>query len=79
MPFTAIACGMKAPSYSPPPIDPLVVQSEQTAQNQNIAALQTQARGDTGSLMAAYGSLAMGFGAGLGGAAGAPAVVNSKA
>ena len=66
---------MQAPSPPPvpppPPPDPLVVQSEQTAENQTIAGLQTQARSDMGSLMAAYGSLAMG----LGGSAGAPAVI----
>lgn len=49
---------MQAPTYTPPPPDPLVVQAEQTAQNQLVAGLQTQARGDTASLMAQYGALA---------------------
>jgi hypothetical protein len=72
---------MKAPSYSPPPIDPATLQAEQTAQNQTIDALQTQDRGDMGSLMAAYGTLALGIGntGGLGGSAGAKAVMTGKA
>lgn len=46
-----------------------------------IAGLQEQDRGDMGSLMAAYGTLAMGIGAngGLGGSAGAKAVMTGKA
>jgi hypothetical protein len=58
---------VSAPSPPPvPPPDPLVVQSEQTAQNQTIEALQTQARSDMGSLMSAYGSLALNMGASSG-------------
>jgi hypothetical protein len=38
------------------------LQAEQQAQNQLVAGLQTQARGDMGSLMAAYGKLAMAMG-----------------
>jgi hypothetical protein len=53
---------MDTPSYTPPPIDPLALQAEQTAQDQLVAGLQTQARGDMGSLMAAYGKLAMNMG-----------------
>jgi hypothetical protein len=50
---------------SPPPVqplDPLTQQAEQRSQNELIAGLQTQARGDMGSLMAAYGKLAMAMG-----------------
>lgn len=54
---------MGAPSYSPPPPDPLVTQAEQTAQNQLITGLQTTTRSDTASLMAQYGALASALGA----------------
>jgi hypothetical protein len=54
---------MDAPSPPPPqPLDPLTQQAEKQAQNQLVAGLQTQARGDMGSLMAAYGKLAMNMG-----------------
>lgn len=49
---------MKAPSYASPPVDPLVTQAENTAQQQLASALQTQGRSDTASLMAQYGALA---------------------
>ena len=64
---------MNTPSYTPPPIDPATLQAEQTAQNQLVAGLQTQARGDMGSLMAAYGSLAMAMPGGPGAAPAAKA------
>lgn len=64
---------MDAPSPPPvPPIDPLAQQAEQQSQNELVAGLQTQARGDMGSLMAAYGTLALGMGSPPGGAAPAP-------
>jgi hypothetical protein len=54
---------MEAPSPPPPPPpDPLVIQAETTAQNQTIAGLQQQDRSNMASLMAAYGTLAMGLG-----------------
>ena len=54
---------MDTPSPPPvQPVDPLTLQAEQQAQNQLVAGLQTQARGDMGSLMAAYGKLAMAMG-----------------
>ncbi len=37
---------MKAPSYTPPPIDPLIQQSEQQAHRETILGLQERARGD---------------------------------
>lgn len=49
----------KAPSYSPPPPDPLLEQQRQQAQNDQIAALQQRVQGDSASLMARYGTLAM--------------------
>jgi hypothetical protein len=62
---------MDAPSPPPvQPLDPLTQQAEQQAQNQLVAGLQTQARGDMGSLMAAYGKLAMNMGAPAGGGIG---------
>lgn len=66
---------MEAPSYNPPPIDPATLQAEQTAHNQTIQGLSETARGDMGSLMAAYGTLAMGMGTST---AGPAAVVSSK-
>lgn len=53
---------MDTPTYTAPAPDPLAVQAEQQAQNELVAGLQTQARGDEGSLMAAYGKLAMAMG-----------------
>jgi hypothetical protein len=50
------------------PLDPLAQQAEQQAQDQLVAGLGTQARGDMGSLMAAYGKLAMAMGAPTAGA-----------
>jgi hypothetical protein len=52
-----------APTYQLPPLDPLVTQAKQTAQDQLINGLQTQARSDTASLMAQYGALAAANGA----------------
>ena len=49
---------MKAPSYQPPPLDPLVSQEEQQAQQEQINALQLRTQGDSASLMARYGALA---------------------
>jgi hypothetical protein len=67
---------MDTPTYTPPPIDPLTVQAEKTAQDQLVAGLQTQARGDMGSLMAAYGTLAMNMG---GSGLNAPAPARARA
>jgi hypothetical protein len=50
------------------PLDPLAQEAEKRAQNELVAGLQTQARGDMGSLMAAYGKLAMAMGAPTSGA-----------
>jgi hypothetical protein len=49
---------MKAPD--PPVIqpDPMQQQLEQQAKNDQVAALQTRAQGDTASLMARFGALA---------------------
>lgn len=47
------------PQYTPPPIDPATLAAEQQAQNEQVAALQTRTQGDTASLMAQYGILAM--------------------
>lgn len=58
------------PQYVTPPPDPLFQQLTQQAQQDNVNALQTQAAGDTASLMARYGSLV-----GLTGAA-APSTAN---
>lgn len=38
------------------PVDPNLAGEQQAAQNANISALQTQAQGDTASLMARYGT-----------------------
>lgn len=54
---------ISAPTYTPPPPDPLVTQAETQAQTQLVQGLQTQARSDTASLMAQYGALASAFGA----------------
>ena len=43
----------KAPTLPP---DPTLQSAEQAAQNQNITALETQAQGDSASLMARYGT-----------------------
>jgi len=56
--FGAFAGGGDTPQYQPPPPDPLYQQLRQQAENQQIAATQTQASGDMASLMARYGALA---------------------
>lgn len=43
------------PQYAP---DPLLVQQEKQAQNDQMVALQGKAQGDTASLMARFGALA---------------------
>ena len=45
-------------SKAPPalPVDPNLATSEATAANANAIAMQTQAQGDTASLMARYGA-----------------------
>jgi hypothetical protein len=50
---------MGAPSYTPPPVDPTAVAADQQAQVDQIGALQTRAQGDSASLMARYGMLAL--------------------
>lgn len=50
---------MKAPSYDPPPLDPTAVAADQQAKIEQTNALQTRASGDTASLMARYGILAL--------------------
>ena len=46
------------PQYVTPPPDPLYTQLQQQALTDQVNATQTQARGDTASLMARYGALA---------------------
>lgn len=50
---------MQAPSYQPPPIDPATLSAEQQSEADQLAALQTRTQGDSASLMAQYGILAM--------------------
>lgn len=47
------------PQYTPAPIDPTTLAAEQMAQTEQVQALQTRTTGDTASLMAQYGILAM--------------------
>jgi hypothetical protein len=47
---------MGKPSTPTPPPDPMLGQLMQTAQQQQVQALQSEAAGDTASLMARYGA-----------------------
>jgi hypothetical protein len=47
---------MGAPKAPPPAPDPMLQQLMKTAQQQQIQALQSEAQGDTASLLARYGA-----------------------
>ena len=58
--------GPKPPQYNLPPPDPLLAQLSSQAGADNLAAMQLQAKQDTASVMARYGTrLALTPGSGL--------------